>query len=234
MWEFRWRVLPCRRAASINSMADFLFKPSPHKQAAEFIASKPVVSREVFSKLLPELRARAFVISGVEAANVVQGIRDRIAELPQGANWDDVKDDLVAELHPFLRNEDDPENTVAAERRAELLLRTHGFQAYQASAYEVMDRQRDVLPYWQYHSMGDSHVRPTHAALNGVVLPADHEFWRTHFPPWDYGCRCQIIPISQVDVDEIAARDAQKNPDNRSVLDPDAQAQLSYPTRRLV
>ena len=114
--------------------ADLLFKPTPHKEAAAFIASKPVVSREVFDGLLPELRARAFVISGVETANVVQQIRDRIADLPQGANWDDVKRDLVEDLHPFLRSDDDPENTIAAERRAELLIRMHGFQAYQASA----------------------------------------------------------------------------------------------------
>ncbi len=81
-----------------------------------------MVSREVFDGLLPDLRARAFVVSGVEVANVVQGIRDRAADLPQGANWDDIKRNLVEELHPFLRNDDDPENTIAAERRAEMLL----------------------------------------------------------------------------------------------------------------
>jgi SPP1 gp7 family putative phage head morphogenesis protein len=79
----------------------------------------------------------------------------------------------------------------AADRRAELLLRTHGQQAYATTQYKMMDEQRDLFPFWQYLSMGDSHVRATHAALDGVVLPADSEFWTTHFPPWDWGCRCQ-------------------------------------------
>jgi len=214
-------------------MADFLFGPTPHKEAMEFIKDKPAVSREVFGHLLPELKPLAFAITGVEAANTLQSIRDRIADLPAGANWEDVKADLVNELHPFLRSEDDPENTLAAERRAELLLRTHGFQAYQQGAYAVMEQQTDVLPYWQYVSMEDDRVRPEHAALNGIVLPADHEFWRTHFPPWGFGCRCQAIPISQADHDEIAAKDKQRNPDNRLILDEHAQRELTT-SRRLV
>jgi hypothetical protein len=59
----------------------------------------------------------------------------------------------VDELHPFLANPKDPENTAAVERRAELLMRTHGFQAYQASNLAVMEAQKDVFPYWQYLSM---------------------------------------------------------------------------------
>lgn len=214
-------------------MGEFLFKPAPHTEAIDFIKSKPVVSREVFAGLLPELRARAFLISGVEAANVVQDIRDRIADLPAGANWDDVKKDLIADLHPWLANDDDPENTRAAERRAELLLRTHGFQAYQASAYQVMDRQREVFPFWQYHSMGDDHVRAMHAALDGVVLPANHEFWKTHFPPWEFGCRCQVIPISEDDKRDLERRDERRAPDNRDVLDDFSQLELTT-SRRLV
>ena len=96
-----------------------------------------------------------------------------------------------------------------------------------------MDRQRDVFPFWQYHSMGDDHVRPTHEALDGVVLPCDHEFWKTHFPPWEFGCRCQVIPISQADKEELEQRDEKRDPDHRDVLDDDAQKELST-SRRLV
>ena len=38
----------------------------------------------------------------------------------------------------------------------------------------------------------DDRTRPKHAALNGVTLPADHEFWNTHFCPDDWNCRCII------------------------------------------
>ena len=214
-------------------MPDFLFGPTPHDEAIAFLKDKPVVSRQVFNKLLPELKARAFVITGVAAADVVQSVRDRIADLPAGVPWDKIKKDLVNDLHPFLADDSDPDNRIAAERRAELLLRTHGFQAYQAAAYDVQERQKDVFPYRQYHSMGDDHVRPTHKALDGVVLPVDHEFWKTHFPPWEWGCRCQVISLSQDDHDDIAKADKKRNPDNRCILDDHALRELTT-TRRLV
>ena len=40
-----------------------------HAEAIDCIKSKPQVSREVFNQLLPELKARAFVVSGVENAH---------------------------------------------------------------------------------------------------------------------------------------------------------------------
>lgn len=215
------------------TMPDFLFAPTPHTEAVDFIKSKPVVSREVFNNLLPDLRARSFLITGVEAANVAQGIRDRIADLPAGANWDDVKKDIVADLHPFLANDEDPDNTIAAERRAELLIRMHGFQAYQAAQHNVMEHQKDVFPYWQYHTMEDDRVRPEHAALDGIVLPADHEFWQHHYPPWNFGCRCQVIPVSQDDYDDIKKEDEKQPPDQKDILDDYAQRDLTA-TRRLV
>jgi hypothetical protein len=61
--------------------------PVAHQAAIDFIASKPAVSREVFERLLPELRARAITVSRVEGLNVVQRIRDRIADLPAGGDW---------------------------------------------------------------------------------------------------------------------------------------------------
>lgn len=205
-------------------MPDFLFGPVPHADAIDFIRSKPVVSREVFDQLLPELKARAFVISGVECANTTQRVRDRIAELPAGGDWNAIKKDVASDISPFLVDENaDPEERDAqiasASRRAELLIRTHGFQAYQTAAFQVADRQKDVFPYFQYVTMEDHRVRSGHAALDGIILPQDSVFWRDHYPPWDYGCRCQCVPISQEDHDAEKEKDDEREPDDRMILD---------------
>lgn len=191
-----------------------LVAPTPYKEAAAFIAGKPVVSRAVFAKLLPALKGRAFVIAGIEAASVLQNVRDTIAMLPQGGDWEEIKATVLEHIDPyFIDPEADAETQAAqgraAARRAELLLRTHGQQAYMAGLYSVADAQRDLFPFWQYQSLGDGNVRPSHAALDGIVLPANHEFWQTHTPPWDWGCRCKFIPISEETAQEM--RDADKN-----------------------
>jgi len=195
-------------------MPNFLFTPSPNKDAVRFLKDKAPVAREVFDQLLPELRGLAFTITGVENMAILKKARERLAALPAGGDWDAIKQGLAADLVPYLGEE-------GGAKRAELLLRVHGYAAYSAAQYQVMDRQRDVFPYWQYQAAGDEHVRASHAALDGLVFPANSEFWKTHFPPWEFGCRCQVVPLSEDDVEEIRAEDAKKVPEARRVVEGD-------------
>lgn len=217
-------------------MATFLREPVPFEEAAEFIRSKPVVSREAFFKLLPELRGRAFLVSGLAAFDVAEDIRNAIAKIPQGAIWGDVREKIATDLLPyFVDPTADPETQLkqatAAARRAELLIRTHGFQAYQAANHEAMSRNIDVMPYWQYLTMDDARVRVSHAALNGIVLPAASPFWKTHFPPWDWNCRCQVVPLSEDDVADLRAVDSRRAPEDKRILGPEAQRVLETEER---
>jgi SPP1 gp7 family putative phage head morphogenesis protein len=200
-------------------MPEAILKPVPHKEAADFIHSKPVVSRQVFDQLLPDLRARAITVTGIEDANVVRTIRDLIAEVPQGRDWDEAKKEIAAQISPWTDEEH-------GDKRAELLLRAHGYQAYQAAQYEVMDRQRAAFPYWQYQTADDDRVRDTHAALDGLVVPADSPFWDAHYPPWDFNCRCFVAPLSEADVADLRDSDERKKPEERRVLDAERLRQL--------
>lgn len=190
---------------------------APHREAIALIRAKPVVTRQVFDGLLPELRARAFTISGIEGANVLQRVRDMIAELPQGSTWDQVKSGIVDELDPWLGD--------ASEKRAEILLRTHGFQAFQAANYRVAQEDGDTT-HMQYLATEDDRVRATHLALNGLILPKDDPFWEKHFPPWEWGCRCRTRAMNPDLVDEARAEDAQRAPDDRLVLEGAARTKL--------
>lgn len=189
----------------------FLLEPAPHDEARKWIADKPQVSREVFETLLPELRARAFLISGLEDANVVAEIRELIAALPAGESWERQKKAIAEKLGAWF----EPESSLA---RAELLLRTHGFQAYQAAQHRVMEAQADVFPYWQYLSLGDEKVRPAHRALDGIIVAANDPFWHDHSPPWQWGCRCRKVALLPDEVDDIKAEDAKRPPEAQRVM----------------
>lgn len=177
----------------------FLLDPVPHDQAAKWISDKPVVSREVFDTLLPELQGRAFLVTGVEDANVVAEIRDIVATLPKGETWESSKAAIVEKLGPWFDDEG------AANARAELLLRTHGFQAYRTTSRAAMDRQTDIFPYRQYITQGDEKVRLSHRALNELIFPADSPFWHTH--PGGWGCRCDEAPLMAEEAEDIRAED---------------------------
>lgn len=204
-------------------MANFLTTPVPHSDGADYIRNKPAVTRAIFDALSPELQAKAFVITGVEALDVVARVRDLVAQLPEGGDYDDLKDEILKELTPWFVKSTDPleqaKQQAAANRRAELLLRMHGWQAYARTQDAMIRANADVFPFSMYLSSEDSRVRPSHAALNKKIVPTDHPFWHNHTPPWEFGCRCDKVPMSAEEVDEIRADEAAKPVEDRQVLD---------------
>lgn len=173
---------------------------APHTEAAAIIRQKPILSQAVFNELLPELKSRAFVISGLEHFDTLQEVQDLLGTLPEGANWDDVKGNIIEKISPWFTPK-------AAERRAEFLLRTHGYQAYAVSNYRSLEESKDLFPFRQYLSSEDPRVRPAHAALHRRVFPADSPFWNTHTPPWEWGCRCDVVGLTADEAMEIKASD---------------------------
>lgn len=47
----------------------------------------------------------------------------------------------------------------------------------------------------QYRTVGDGHVRPEHAALDGITLPPSDPFWQSYFPPNGWACRCSAVQV---------------------------------------
>lgn len=52
------------------------------------------------------------------------------------------------------------------------------------------------ITHLMYLTREDGRVRPTHAAINRIVLPKGHPFWLTHYPPNGFGCRCLCIGLT--------------------------------------
>ena len=112
----------------------------------------------------------AFTITGIESADVLQNGRDAIAKLPEGANWDDVKKDVLKEIAPYFTPK-------GASRRTELLMRIHSLNAYRVGQWELAQETKDALPYFKYIATMDARTRPSHPALHSLVLPVDDPFW---------------------------------------------------------
>lgn len=189
----------------------------PHEEAARLVAQKTPVQKAVFRELLPELRARAFTVTGLKQLDEIARVQDVIADYARGqtatgeaVTWDTAKKKIVAEL-PFLDEAD-------ASKRATVLLRTHGFQAYAAADYKQAMEDEDTT-HFEYIATEDDHVRASHLALNGLILPKEDPFWKDHFPPWEWGCRCQVESLSQRDVARERALDKKRNPEDRLVME---------------
>ena len=193
----------------------FTFTPMPHDEAVKRIASLPIVSREVMQGLLPELRAHAFTVSGLTKASQLSRVKKILESVPAGANWDDAKKQVVGELATAGITGKE------AQRRAETLLRTTAFRAYAATRYQVLMRQTDVFPFWQYKTAGDGRVRPAHTALHNRIFPAGHEIWQRIFPPSGWGCRCLVVPLTQRAAERMGAQGEEQRAKGEGTMPPE-------------
>lgn len=63
-----------------------------------------------------------------------------------------------------------------------------------ARAYLQFKREEDtVTQFVKWQTVGDSHVRASHAALNGKVFDLKEKGGLTILPPKDWGCRCELV-----------------------------------------
>ena len=164
----------------------------PNEAAVAYIKGKAVADPKNFGNLPDQLKQRAFAVAGIEQMDALKRIRDAVAKLPAGANWDEAKKEIAEVISTYTGVD-----KKAARARAEHTLRMQGFQAYAVARHQEQMSTIDVLPYWKYVTVGDNRVRAAHAKLDGKVLRADDSWWKTHYPPWDWGCRCIVESLSE-------------------------------------
>ena len=64
------------------------------------------------------------------------------------------------------------------------------------SAANWANLQENTSRYWlEYRTAGDERVRANHAALNGICLPKDDDFWTEYYPPNGWRCRCVAVEV---------------------------------------
>lgn len=76
--------------------------------------------------------------------------------------------------------------------RTRIIYQTNANTAYAAG--RMAQLQEGGYSLWVYkHSESAKHPRPQHQAWNGMALPPEHLFWKTHYPPNGWGCGCYVV-----------------------------------------
>ena len=86
---------------------------------------------------------------------------------------------------------------LGSPRRLKTIFRTNLRVSAAAARWERIQDHKGRFPYLMYDAVNDSRTRPQHLEWDGLVLPVDHPFWKTHGPPNGWGCRCILRQLSE-------------------------------------
>ena len=79
-----------------------------------------------------------------------------------------------------------------------------------ARQWVEIQEDKDVLPLLKYSTVGDGRVRSSHKSLDGIIRPVDDPFWRQHYPPNDFNCRCIVEQIEEGKVTDLKGEAVEK------------------------
>jgi len=185
---------------------------NPPKEAIEYLSKKYPELHFDYDEIVHEAHHRAFTVAKITKLDLLKDIQESIIEAKKsGESFESWKKGLVPILkkkgwwgHVRVTNPKTGEEKeiFVGSRRLRTIFFTNTRVAYNVGRWKHQSRLDDA-PYLRYVSILDSHTRPSHKSMNGVIRHRDDDFWATNYPPNGWNCRCRVQALS---MDSIKSR----------------------------
>lgn len=183
------------------------------EQALAFFRAKGLRPSFRWQELVGTEHARAFTVAKMMDADLLATVQKSLGEaMASGMTYREWADKLTPTLQSAgwwgRKAVTGPDgSTVVAglgsPARLQTIFRSNMQSAYAAGQWQDIVDQADLAPYLLYDAVDDHRTRPDHAAWDGTVLPIDHPWWQTHYPPNGWNCRCTVIQLSDEDLEDL-------------------------------
>ena len=169
-------------------------EPAPFSEAVAYWLDKIKVGPKDFAELSDRGKAIAFAVSRIAKGDELDTVYRLLHEaLIHGTTFEDFQ---AGAGDIFTRRG----WSGGSAWKVESIFRTNIQSAYNAGQYQVLDRNRDMFPYWQYSAILDSRTSDFCRYMNGRVFPADSPVWSSSFPPNHFSCRSTVIGLTPEDI----------------------------------
>jgi hypothetical protein len=159
------------------------------------------------AQLPAQIRERSFFSARVAEAHILERFRQVSDAYSAGKIG---RDEARAILRVFARENGKDDGTsslknLASTARLHLILDQNRAMAKAAGDYARMYKPANlkVFPYVRYvASVGSKNPRDTHQRYNGMIFDKRDPWLKTHWPPWDFGCKCQLENVTAEEAEE--------------------------------
>jgi SPP1 gp7 family putative phage head morphogenesis protein len=203
----------------------------PPKDAIEHFKKRArnLMKPDEFKDLSDGMKQRAFSVAHLQHDHQLSVVADALTKaIEEGTS----RAKFVRELRKKL-GDDAP-----TKAHLETVFSNNVNGAYQHGRWKQMSSSsmRRARPFWQYSTVGDGRVRPTHREMDGKIYAHDDPVWAKWYPPSGNRCRCSISPLSSSDVEpgDVETGPPGVEPDDGFATSPaDFPGPLDLPTKVL-
>jgi len=204
-------------------MAEIELKPLPPEEALRFFRAKGYRPSFAWQDVWQGEHARAFTVAKAMRLDILQDIRAAVDKaLAEGQTLQQFQ----RELRPILEEKGwwgrkpmtDPKTgrtrdvQLGSPRRLKTIFDVNLRTSYAAGKWAQIERNKARRPYLRYVAVLDQRTRHEHRQWHGTVLPVDDPWWKDHYPPNGWNCRCTVQQLSDRDLDRFGYKVSDKAP----------------------
>jgi SPP1 gp7 family putative phage head morphogenesis protein len=210
-------------------MAAFELPSLPPEEAIAYFRAKGqhLDASWAWQDFWQEDHAVAFTVAKSAGFDILKDIHQSLLDaMEQGQTFDDWKRKLVPTLQdkgwwgrkaladPSDPNADPQSVQLGSPRRLRTIWDVNMRTSWAAGRWNQIERTAHAAPWLRYTAVLDSKTRPLHALWHGTILRFDDPWWKTHFPPNGWFCRCTVVQFSDHDLARHDLKVSQSAPDD--------------------
>ncbi|WP_419832026.1 phage minor head protein [Endozoicomonas atrinae] len=183
----------------------FTLKP---QQAIDYFQNKGLKVSFSWLDMLAEENDAAFTVAKMMDTDLLSFVDRQVDRmLDEGETLATFKQSLIPRLQQAgwwgRRDLVDPltgkvtKAQLGSASRLENIFRTNLQSAYAVGQWQSIQTNKASAPFLMYDAVDDHRTRSEHRQWNGTVRPVDDPFWKTHYPPNGWNCRCGVIQLTR-------------------------------------
>lgn len=184
------------------------------KFVLDFLKDKILKPSFDFRDIWREENQHAFTIAKSTSHNILSDVRDTLVDaLEDGTTFEQFKKDITPLLQAKgwwgVQEVTDPatgkkvDAQLGSPRRLKTIYQANLRSARAAGQWERIQKTKRALPFLIYELGPSLEHRVIHEAWEGILLPVDDPFWKTHFAPNGWGCKCRIRAVTKAEYDRL-------------------------------
>ncbi|MBF0546216.1 MAG: minor capsid protein [Candidatus Riflebacteria bacterium] len=212
-----------------------LFNPSfelPPEKALEFFINKGLKETFSYLDMMHDAHSTSFTVAKMLDMDLLNDVKKAMTKvMAEGQTFKKFADELIPILvskgwwgkgkmvDPVTGEEKDVQ--LGSVRRLKTVFLTNMRASLMAGQWADIQENKRMFPYLMYDAVKDNRTRPQHRAWDGLVLEVDDPWWKTHYPPNGWNCRCDVIQMNQRMLEKQSAFENKKDPNNPIKSGPD-------------